>query len=61
MQHSYPILQRYDYIYIQQNMNTLKHITTYDFCKMFCSKVKNVKLVWTCVEIGKCFGFENEL
>lgn len=39
-------------------MDTLKHITTYDFCKMFCSKVKNVKLVWTCVEIGKCLALK---
>lgn len=35
-------------------MNILKYIIIYDFCKMFCLKVKNVKLVWICVEIGKC-------
>lgn len=40
-------------------MNILKYIID-DFCKMFCLKVKNVMLVWICVEIGKCFGFENE-
>lgn len=39
-------------------MNTLKHITTCNFCNMFCSNVKIVILVLKYVVIGNCFALK---